>query len=42
MVLFSAGADEGGEKKKLTDAEKKEQRTALKDEVCVCICWDLE
>ena len=41
----------GTEKLKLTDAEKKEQRAALKDEVsglrssglcvcvCVCVCW---
>ena len=28
----------GTEKLKLTDAEKKEQRAALKDEVSVCVC----
>ena len=32
----------GTEKLKLTDAEKKEQRAALKDEVNVCVCvWSV-
>ena len=32
----------GTEKLKLTDAEKKEQRAALKDEVNVCLCvWSV-